>query len=376
MSRRNRAVAAALAVVLVGAIAVVVAAVAHDGKPDSSVAPNPTNGTGGTTGTVEGPIPGLRADQLGVATGVRLFTASTQQTDDDIAGIAAAKAKWVRTAVRWDLVEPERASSDDWTKADQIVDQARAAGLSLILDINGTPKWARKAGTGTATFPEDLQTYADFAEKVATRYRGKVGAYELGNEPNHLKSFATPDASKYAQVLKLSYPLIKAADPAAKVLTGGLGGTRAKKGNIPGDVFLADLYKAGAKPYFDGVSYHPYTYPLLPSEDTGSRGWSRMLKARQTMVDNGDGEKQIWVTEFGAPTGGPNPVDQQKQAAIMHDAFSLWAGYSWAGPFCWFDLRDKGTDTSDHGNFFGLYTNDGQPKLALKQFETLVQSGN
>ena len=189
MSRRNRAVAAALAVVLVGAIAVVVAAVAHDGKPDGTVAPNPTNGSG-PTGTVEGPIAGLRADQLGVATGVRLFTASEQQTDDDIAGIAAAKAKWVRTAVRWDLVEPESASSDDWTKADQIVDQARADGLSLILDINGTPKWARKAGTGTATFPEDLHTYADFAEKVATRYRGKVGAYQLGNEPNHLKSFA------------------------------------------------------------------------------------------------------------------------------------------------------------------------------------------
>ena len=32
---------------------------------------------------------------------------------------------WVRTAVRWDLIEPnERRTTDDWTKVDRIVDDA------------------------------------------------------------------------------------------------------------------------------------------------------------------------------------------------------------------------------------------------------------
>jgi polysaccharide biosynthesis protein PslG len=381
MSRSRRAIAAALAVLLVGGIAVVVAAVVHKGKgdkganggnhPQGTVAPGTAN-----LGTVQPFIPALSADQLGIATGVVLFTSPVADIDRDMAGMAAVKAKWVRTAVRWDLVEPDSASSDDWTKVDALVKDAQADGLQLILDINGTPKWARASGTGTAAFPEDLHTYAAFAAKVAARYRGKVAAYELGNEPNHLKSFAHPSAAVYEQVLQFSYPLIKAADPDVKVLTGGLGGSRDKKGNISGDVFLDALYKAGAKPYFDGVSYHPYTYPLAPSDDTGSRGWSRMIHARQIMVDNGDGDKKIWITEFGAPTSGPNPVTQEKQAQIMHDAYQLWSTYSWAGPLCWFDYRDKGTDQSDHGNFFGLYTNDGQPKLALKQFETLVRPAN
>lgn len=373
---RRRAVAAALVILLAGGVAVVIAAVGHNGKSNGARPPTVTTGTGVPSSELQPAIPGLSADQLGVATGVQLFTASIRQIDEDMAGIAAAKGKWVRTAVRWDLVEPDSASSDDWTKSDEIVAQAQAHGLNLILDINGTPTWARKAGAGTASFPTDLQTYADFAGNVATRYRGKVAAYELGNEPNHLKSFAHPDAAVYAQVLQLSYPVIKAADPDAKVLTGGLGGNKDKNGNIPGDVFLADLYKAGAKPYFDAVSYHPYTYPLLPSKDDGSRGWSRMLLARQTMVDNGDADKKIFITEFGAPTGGPNPVTQAQQAAIMYDAYRLWASYPWAGPLCWFDYRDKGTDTSDHGNFFGLYTNDGQPKIALPQFEALVRPAN
>lgn len=378
-SRRSpsrRAVAAALAVLLAGSAAIVFAVVRHDSNDNAAGTPGRTTGPSQTAATGAGSIPGLSADQVGVSTGVVLFTATVGEIDADIAGIAGTGAKWVRTAIRWDLVEPESATSDDWKVADAIVDQSQAHGLDVVFDINGTPKWARNAGAATAEFPRDLQTYATFAGKVAARYKGRVKAYELGNEPNHVKSFAHPDAAVYAQVLKLSYPVIKAADPGALVLTGGLGGNKDTKGNIPGDVFLADLYKAGVKGFFDAVSYHPYTYPLSPSDDKGDRGWSRMLAARQTMVDNGDGDKQIWVTEFGAPTAGPNAVSQEQQVAIMRDAYRLWAGYSWAGPLCWFDYRDKGTDTSNHGNFFGLYTNNGKPKLALQQFETLVRKAN
>lgn len=373
---RQRVVAAALAVLVVAATAIVFAAVGHQGKSNGAKKPGLDTGPGPSSGSGAGSIAGLRADQVGVSTGVVLFSETVAKIDADIAGIAADGAKWVRTAIRWDLVEPDSAGSDDWEKADEIVKQSRAHGLDIVLDINGTPKWARNPAAGTAEFPQDLQTYATFAGKVAGRYKGKVQAYELGNEPNHVKSFAHPDAAQYAQVLKLSYPIVKAADAEARVLTGGLGGNKDKNGNIPGDVFLADLYKAGAKGFFDGVSYHPYTYPLLPSADKGDRGWSRMLAARQTMVDNGDGDKQIWVTEFGAPTGGRNGVSQEQQAAIMHDAYRLWAGYSWAGPLCWFDYRDKGNDTSDQGNSFGLYTSDGQPKLALAQFTSLVPPAN
>jgi hypothetical protein len=375
-SPSRRAIAAAAAVLLAGAAAIVFAVVRHDGNDNGARTPDSTTGPGQTAATGAGSIPGLSADKVGVSTGVTLFTGPVGEIDADIAGIADTGAKSVRTAIRWDLVEPDSAGSDDWKQADEIVDQSRAHGLEVIFDINGTPKWARNPGAATAEFPRDLQTYATFAGKVAARYKGRVEAYELGNEPNHVKSFAHPDAAVYAQVLKLSYPVIKAADPGALVLTGGLGGNKDTKGNIPGDVFLADLYKAGAKGFFDAVSYHPYTYPLLPSDDKGDRGWSRMLAARQAMVDNGDGDKQIWVTEFGAPTGGANGVSQEQQAAIMHDAYRLWAGYPWAGPLCWFDYRDKGTDTSNQGNFFGLYTKDDQPKLALQQFETLVRKAN
>jgi Cellulase (glycosyl hydrolase family 5) len=380
MSRNRRVIAVALAVVLFGASAIVFAAVAHRGsKRGSGGGPSPTSPTSATLpapGPVDTtPIPGLSADAFGISTGVQLFNENLGQIDQDIAGIAALGTHWMRTAVRWDLVERTSPNSDDWTKVDRIVDDAQQHKLSLILNITGTPVWARRPGAGNVEFPPDLHTYATFMGKIAARYKGRVAAYELGNEPNHVKSFRHPDPTVYEKVLQFSYPLIKAADPSAKVLTGGLGGSNGR-GVVAGDAFLAGLYAAGAKPYFDGVSYHPYTYPLLPSNDSGERGWSRMLTARQTMVANGDADKKIWITEYGAPTSGPNSVSQDQQAAIMYDAYRLWATYSWAGPLCWFDYRDKGTNTGEHANFFGLYAKDGQPKVALKQYETLARSAS
>jgi hypothetical protein len=381
MSRSSRVIAVALVVVILGVVGGLVIAnhSNNHNRSNTGSGPGPTSptgtGTAPTNATVNTtPVSNLSHEAFGISTGVQLYTESSSLVDSDIAGVAKLGAKWMRTAIRWDLVEPASANVDDWAKADQIVRDSQKDGLSLILNITGTPPWARAPGAAPVQFPPDLHTYATFTGKIAARYKGKVAAYELGNEPNHTKSFATPDPKLYEEVLQFSYPVIKAADPNVKVLSAGLGGIKNKNGVVPGDVYLKELYAAGAKPYFDGVSYHPYSYPALPSNDSPVRGWSNMLNARKTMVANGDSAKKIWVTEYGAPTSGPGSVTQEQQAALMYQAYKLWAGYPWAGPLCWFDYRDKGTDTSDHGNFFGFYSKSGQPKLVVKQYEALVQS--
>lgn len=52
-----------------------------------------------------------------------------------------------------------------------------------------------------------------FAGKVAARYKGRVKAYEIWNEPTY-----TMGNTVYANLLKAAYPPIKAADPAATVI--------------------------------------------------------------------------------------------------------------------------------------------------------------
>src|SRR5438128_12551629 len=91
---------------------------------------------------------------------------------------------------------------------------------------------------------------------------------------------------------------------------------------------------------------------------------------RSVMVANGDGNKKIWMTEFGAPTNGPSgsSVSEPAQAAMLTKAYSLAGSYSWAGPLMWFSLRDQGTDTFTIENFFGMVRYDFSAKPSYSAY--------
>jgi hypothetical protein len=358
-----------IVVVLVAAAAGIGLAVSHSKKKTASTS---------TSSPPETAVPSSGQltfttfqSRMGLTTGVQLWDAKPAKMDTEVAGIGAAGAKWLRSALQWKDVEPTSADNDDWSRSDRIVADAQKAGVSVIFDIDGAPGWAGSAQSGE--FSTDPQLFATFAGKVAARYRGKERVYEIGNEPNLTDEVPKPDPATYAAVLKATYPAIKAADPDAFVLTGGLAGSRSTKGNIPGIDFLTGMYQAGAKGFFDGIAFHPYTYPLLPTEEVnqGGRSWSMMLRVRALMVQNGDSAKQIWVTEFGAPTNGPGGVSEAQQAAILTNGFNLFKTYSWGGVISWFDYQDKGTDTSQHKDFFGVVTPTGahKPSYAAYQAE-------
>jgi hypothetical protein len=83
------------------------------------------------------------------------------------------------------------------------------------------------------------------------------------------------------------------------------------------------------------------------------------------MVDNGDAAKKIWTTEFGAPTSGAagdGHVTEAQQSSIMVDAMQQWVGFTWAGPFCFYEFRDFGTNPTDKSDWFGMVSNDFKHK--------------
>ena len=132
--------------------------------------------------------------------------------------------------------------------------------------------------------------------------------FEIWNEPNIALFWQPkPDPSAYTADLVAAYSAIKAVDPSAFVISGGLAPTVTKNHNISAIDFLKAMYADGAKGSFDAFGYHPYSFPELP--DSNESGWSQMARTspslRSVMIRNGDGNKPIWVTEFGAPSGGP-----------------------------------------------------------------------
>ncbi len=105
------------------------------------------------------------------------------------------------------------------------------------------------------------------------------------------------------------------------------------------------------------------------------------------MVANGDSAKKIWITEYGAPTGGPGSVatdgsslsDLQDdhvtpalQAQMATVAVNLVRSYSWIGAFVWYSYQDSGTSPSDNENFYGLMQADGSFKPAYYAFQAAI----
>ncbi len=319
----------------------------------------------------------VHANRLGVATGAVFWKESAAARDSELADLASIGVRYVRTVFPWDSIEASAPGSDKWAIADSIVSQARAHHITLIAQVIGAPRWAvpgMRAGQ-VSDYGSNPALYAKFVAKLAARYAPLgVTIYELGNEPNHVRpGNPAPNAATYAKVLCATYAAVKLAVAHSTVLTGGLGGTKDGKGAISGPTFVRSLYADKAKHCFDGISYHPYTYPQL-APDNGTRGWTGMLTVRGIMVANGDSAKKIWATEYGAPTNGSRATHittEAAQANILTAGYRLFDRYSWAGPLCWFDYQDKGTNAQDQHDWFGLRRADGTPKPAYTALASL-----
>jgi hypothetical protein len=89
-------------------------------------------------------------------------------------------------------------------------------------------------------------------------------------------------------------------------IAAGSGTLRTQNTQLAPDYFLARLYEYTAgRPWCDALAIHPYSQPSLPSAHLPIYGgWPVVPTMRATMVANGDGAKPMWLTEFGAPTGG------------------------------------------------------------------------
>ncbi len=304
---------------------------------------------------------------------------------------------WVRFDVDWSIVQQSGSSSYDWSSYDPIVADLNTLGLKGLGIITYAPQWALPANClqSNKCAPADPAQFAAFAVTAARRYAPQgMHTWEIWNEPN-LKEFwqPAPDVNAYTNLLKGAYTAIKGQDPSAIILSGGLSGASTQNGDISPVDFLTQLYADGGKPYFDAVADHPYSYPAMPLSFETWNAWSQMASTtpnlRNVMIANGDTGKQIWLTEYGAPTGGPgvletsatdttfagspDHVTEALQAQMLSQAVNYVKNSSWAGPFFWYSYEDVGTSTSDSENFFGIIRYDGSTKPSYQVFKNLLQ---
>jgi hypothetical protein len=278
----------------------------------------------------------------------------------------------IRFDANWDYVQYGGPQSFDWTLLDREIRSARAARMTVDLVIDGCPSWAALPGTSGDSFPQPASAvqFAAWAGDVARRYAPEgVNDFEIWNEPNDTK-FWQPKANPafYTRMLADSYRAIKRADGKAFIIAGSLAPLTSHGGSLSGTDFLSAMYAHGAKPYFNAISTHPYTFPTLPGTYEPWSAWSQMNQTspslRSIMRLHGDWRKPIWVTEFGAPSNGPTGVGAHGEAAEISQAIAIAKSTRWIAAIFVYTWQDAGTNTRTNADWFGLLTSRARAKAA------------
>jgi polysaccharide biosynthesis protein PslG len=283
-------------------------------------------------------------------------------------------AGWVREDVQWSRVEPI-AGQLDWSWHDRVFRAHRQNGTNIIGVIGPAVGWATPypddGARDVSFYPPDPEQYARFAGQVAARYRGLVTAWEIWNEPeNAIFWRPAPDPVAYTQMLIAASAAIKAADPDATVLSGGV---------VPYDpTFLEAVAAAGGWNSFDALSIHPYVDPFTPeAAQIDVVGITNVRRLTDRF-----GAKPIWVTEFGWGTGScerdPEGLTSEMEQANYLVRGAVMLRSAGAERVLWYNFKDH-PGTPCYGLIRGGaveedYTNPKPSATALRVLSTEIGS--
>lgn len=293
------------------------------------------------------------------------YARATQATRDLGAGR-------VRIGANWGEIETSP-GRHDWSALDDRVNKAREAGLAPLLVIQTVPSWIDiPVGPTSDAHLRIAEQFGTFSHAVAARYGRSVDSYEIWNEPNLPKFWPTPDVGHYMEFLKKAYPAIHRADPGATVITGGLAPAPDARGSIAPLTFIKRFYDLGGRNYSDAIGMHPYSYPEMPSGPSEWNAFRALNDVKRHMAGRGDSGKKIWITEYGAPTGGASGVKPEAQAAMIVEAYRLVVADPSLGPIFMYTLVDGGAPQWDSEYHFGLYYADLTPTPAVRALQDAV----
>ena len=284
--------------------------------------------------------------------------------------VARLGAGWAREDFAWPRIEP-RQGTWDWGFTDEMVTEHSARGVQILGRLGYSVGWATAdqsdSPNGQSFAMPDLEAWSRYVGATAARYRGRVRYWEVWNEPdNPIYWHGGPNPEAYARLLRAARDAIKAVDPAAVVLIGGVS---------PFDTsFLDGIARAGAWDAFDVLAIHPYTDPNSPEQ--GQIGPSGVGGVRALL--NRHGAKPIWATEFGWESaasqrnrGGVVNEDQQANY-LVRGYMELLAEPGLEKAF-WYTLHDDPDSPFGLVRFGSGYADYSSRKPSFNAFTTMAR---
>jgi hypothetical protein len=300
-----------------------------------------------------------------------------------VAQARALGVHWVRVFAPWPDLEPSPGvHSDFWLPRFERLFATLPKGTHVIVDFVDAPSWESGSAAPNAP-PANPADYAAALHYVAERWAGHVAAYEIWNEEDATAWWAgAPEPVAYTRLLQAAYPAVKSADPAAKVVLGGLTGNDYD--------FLQGVYQAGGKGYFDAIGVHTDTacdvnspYVFLRDSDVrlDPDSFLGYREVHATELANGN-DVPIWMTEMSWRTTSaecseglfsglkPEGVSEAQQATYLSQAYHCLAAAPYVQLGLWYPILDEGAVDS------GLLRSNLTHKPSYAAMRSYVEHGD
>jgi len=308
---------------------------------------------------------------------------------------------WVKQQVPWDQIEygPDQYSDVMLDSLDKFVDDAFNRKVNIMLSIVKAPDWARST-TEEDGPPINYEDYNDFVKFIVLRYKGKIDAIEIWNEPNLGREWrgGTLNGAEYVRLLAGAYNTIKTVYPEGNitVISAGLAPTGVNDGVTAVDdrTYFRQMYEAGVQNWADAIGIHPYGWGNPPwtrccgdwggapthNNDPTFFFLNTIEDYRAIQEEFGDGNRKLWATEFGwgtmdgldRPIPEDSPffayVDQGKQADYIVEAFRMGQDMDFMGPMILWNLNIaifQGSDNSQSG--YSILELQDRPREAFRR---------
>jgi hypothetical protein len=219
---------------------------------------------------------------------------------------ALAGLNRVRDRMDWGEMEPERGGFAPTNRYDYPVQVQAGAGLQVLQVCHNSPAWANPK---RKRFPLDLRDAYAFHRALASRWQGKVAAFEPWNEAD-IDMFGGHTGSEMASLQKAAWLGLKAGNPNVTACLNVFALHR--------QTTLQDFQDNQAWPSFDTFNLHHYEpFAAYPS-----------LYADFRAVSAG---RPLWVTECSVPVKWqgdprlqePSPEDARLQSRRVPITYAL-----------------------------------------------------
>lgn len=212
---------------------------------------------------------------------------------------ARAGLRWWRlhdmsAFAHWAVAEPTRGQ---YRWYDSEIAALRGLGFRILGVISRTPGWAGRDPGGEPSHPSSwpparLADFGRFCRALAGRYRGKIEAYEIWNEP-WSRTFWSGSAVEYAEIAKAAARALRETDPSAQVVGGCFW--------PPDREFIDTVLSRQLAGAIQAASYHQYSghadgVGSAPGRDRATL-WPRILSGKLSLA--GGAGLPLWNTETG-----------------------------------------------------------------------------